>query len=132
MISGVSELCKLTPRAIRFYEEAGLIETTRDELNQRRFDARALDRLHLIARFRRAGLGLSTIRAVLALEDEGCTAQVQLAMVKLLERRANLEQLLCEVEAALRDLDVRPLRQPLSVALFGRTGHGLSTSAGNK
>ncbi len=108
MMNQLSELYGLTPRAIRFYEEAGLIETTRDRLNRRRFDARARERLHLIARLRRAGLGISAIREVLALEVEGARAQLHEAAAKLRELRVDLEQRVSEVDGALLDFEDRP------------------------
>ena len=70
--SGIGELVGLmgvTPRAIRYYEERGLIETRRDGRNYRRFDRRNRARLHLIATLRAGGLGRRDIRRVLDLED---------------------------------------------------------------
>ena len=61
----VTALFGLTPRTVRFYEERGLITTTRDHRNGRRFDAHARENLRLIAQLRRAGLPLAEIRILL-------------------------------------------------------------------
>src|SRR5690606_9445453 len=55
----------LTARALRYYEEVGLVEADRDRLNCRRYDERAMDRLRLIAQFRQAGLDVRDIRLIL-------------------------------------------------------------------
>jgi DNA-binding transcriptional MerR regulator len=59
----------VTPRAIRFYEERGLVEIDRDAQNCRRYDLPAQDRLELIITLRRAGLSLGEVREVLDLES---------------------------------------------------------------
>ena len=52
----VRAYCGLTQRAIRYYEERGLIAPDRDSYNQRLFDAETLDALSLISKLRKAGL----------------------------------------------------------------------------
>ena len=61
----------LTARAIRYYEELGLVQAGRDQLNRRRYDEDALARLGAIAEFRRAGLSLDDIAAILSRQDAG-------------------------------------------------------------
>lgn len=101
MISELSELYGLTPRAIRFYEERGLVESSRDWRNRRRFDMRARDRLKFIAELRRAGLGLTDIHDVLDLEDLGADAQRSAVLGKLMARRKELESGLQEIDSAI-------------------------------
>ena len=90
----IGQLCSLfnlTPRAIRFYEERGLVTATRDRQNRRIFDLRARQRLHVIADLRRAGLSLNEIRD--ALDDaDGDEAQLK-------------QQVLAQLAARLQALD---------------------------
>lgn len=124
MISELSELYGLTPRAIRYYEAAGLIDPTRDRLNRRRFDDRARQRLLLIARLRRAGLGIPAVREVLALEIEGLPAQLRLAAVKLGELRADLEHRISEIDGLLLDFEELWLPRGRLTQLATRSGSG--------
>lgn len=64
-IAHISRSFGLTPRAIRLYEERGLISVDRDGLNRRRYSREARDRLQMIARLRVIGLGIEEIRALL-------------------------------------------------------------------
>ena len=105
MISAMAEITGLTPRAIRLYDEMGLVETTRDFRNQRRFGAKARADLLLIATLRRAGLGLRAIQEVLDLDVEGAFAKQCAAREKLLEAKGRLEQQMASLEAALEALD---------------------------
>jgi DNA-binding transcriptional MerR regulator len=90
----IGQLCSLfnlTPRAIRFYEERGLVSPTRDGRNRRIFDHHAGRRLQLIADLRRAGLSLHEIRDVLD-EVDGDEAQLK-------------QQVLAKLAAQLQALD---------------------------
>src|SRR2546423_12134865 len=92
-IGDVSELFGLTPRAIRFYEERGLISTRRDTRNRRLFDDDSRRRLQLIAALRRSHLALPEIADILECEG-GEARQVNLAIAKLLAQRGRLENLM--------------------------------------
>jgi DNA-binding transcriptional MerR regulator len=94
----------LTPRAVRFYEEAGLIVATRDKWNKRVFDAANRDRLAMIAVYRRAGLGLPQIAAILETEADGPEAQRAAAVRQLELRIAHLEADRRKVEEALQEI----------------------------
>jgi DNA-binding transcriptional MerR regulator len=95
------DLFGLTPRAIRFYEERGLLESSRDRLNWRRYDSEARRRLSLIAALRRADLSVNDIFDILELGDAGATAQNQAALSRLSARLARLdlerEQLVAQI-----------------------------------
>jgi DNA-binding transcriptional MerR regulator len=90
----------LTARAIRFYEEKGLIEARRDERNHRYFDDKARRRLALITELRAAGLSLADIREVLAAEERSGRGR-DWAFAKLQRRRDAVRSELDRVEAAL-------------------------------
>ncbi len=65
----------MTIRAIRFYEEKGLIASGRDGRGQRRYDRLTVERLLYIAEARRAGLQITEIRKLLAIGDRDGEAQ---------------------------------------------------------
>jgi DNA-binding transcriptional MerR regulator len=82
-----------TPRALRFYEDKGLLSPARQGLN-RLYAARDRARLKLILRGKRVGLSLNEIREILDLYDKpgGETAQNAQALRKFRERIVALEQ----------------------------------------
>lgn len=88
----------LTARAIRFYEEKGLIEPRRDRNNVRFFDAVARRRLVWIAQFRKAGVSLQEIGAILQLE-ESSSRRRERAIASLESRRQALQEELEQVQA---------------------------------
>lgn len=83
----------LTARALRFYEEQGLLEAERDRLGRRLYDPETQDRVAIIARLRSAGVPLHDIRHVLA-APPGETSDAALAA---LDRR--LGAVLAELSA---------------------------------
>lgn len=105
-IGGVQEVLGLSPRAIRFYEECGLISTRRDHLNRRIFDGETRRRLGIISRLRRAGLGLEEISSLLNHEptrfNEGAREHLRLRRRALAEQLAELDS----VEAWLESTDL--------------------------
>lgn len=104
----------LTARAIRYYEELGLVHAQRDHLNRRRYDQDALSRLGAIAEFRRAGLSLEDISSILRRQDAGGdrSAHIDYAVSRLSERLKVLEQERREAEAALSALLVHRQTAP--------------------
>ena len=105
-IGAVCEQLGLTPRAIRYYEDQGLVETRRDRQNYRRYDARAREQLQLIAEFRRAGLSLDDIHEIFTVgRSGGPAAQQDCALRKLRARSAQLEAERKSLEGSLRRLE---------------------------
>lgn len=72
-IAQVATLAGVTFRALRYYEEVGLLSPTRDRSGARLFDRRQSDKALMIARLRRMDLSLADIRWFLDVEttDEG-------------------------------------------------------------
>jgi DNA-binding transcriptional MerR regulator len=70
-IGDVAETTGLTPRAIRYYEEVGLLEPAERRTGaNRRYEPADLERLRLIKRLREdVGLSLAEIRTFLEVED---------------------------------------------------------------
>jgi DNA-binding transcriptional MerR regulator len=97
---GLGEICNmfnLTPRALRFYEEKGLIEPERNEVGWRSYPPEARRRLQWIAQLRSAGVSLPDVEAVLQ-EDEASGARAASALEKLAARAAALNRSLSLVE----------------------------------
>jgi DNA-binding transcriptional MerR regulator len=91
-IGSVCALFDLTPRAIRFYEEMGLISPGRDGRNRRVFDAATRRRLKLVGDLRRAGLPIFEIRALLEAGEANAARRRGQVMEKLRRRLQSLEQ----------------------------------------
>jgi DNA-binding transcriptional MerR regulator len=93
--ASISELTRrhgLTARAIRYYEERGLIEAARDRHNARRFDQRAQRRLAQITHLRRAGLPIPDIEDILNRAEAADGRDVTgLALQRLAERLEALD-----------------------------------------
>jgi MerR family redox-sensitive transcriptional activator SoxR len=66
-VSEVAERSGFAPSALRFYERKGLVDPTRTDGNQRRYDRAVLRRLAFIAAARHVGLTLDEIREALSL-----------------------------------------------------------------
>lgn len=101
-MSGAMRLFGLTARALRFYEEKGLVEARRDRLNARYYDPVARGRLEWIARLRKAGVSLPDIEDVLGAEENGRGHEI--AMAKLERRREALKAELGQLDEVLTEL----------------------------
>lgn len=110
---GIGEACRLfgfTPRALRLYDERGLVRAQRDYLNHRYYDQAGRERLAWIAQLRRARISLPDIRSVLEAEAAhggGWDA----AREKLQARRQTLADEVARVDAEIALLGRPPRRQ---------------------
>jgi DNA-binding transcriptional MerR regulator len=98
-VNQLAEELGITPRAIRFYEESGLIAPRRAGAN-RVFDRRDRARLIMILRGKRLGFSLGEIREYLDLYESDRTQVKQ--MQRLLDAT---HQRMAELEKQRRDLD---------------------------
>lgn len=102
-VGDLSELLGLTPRAIRFYEEAGLVQSRRDRFNWRRYGGEARRRLALVAALRSADVPIEEIRIVMQTAGDCADAQRRAVILSLERRLASLEaernRLLGQLEA---------------------------------
>ena len=104
----IRQLClefKCTPRALRFYEDKGLISPARDGMN-RVYSYKDRARLQLILRGKRVGLSLSEIGEILDLYElnDGGAAQNAKSLVKFRERIVELEAQRNDIEQAIDEL----------------------------
>ncbi len=106
----ISELASefdVTPRAIRFYEDHGLLAPKR--AGQRRiYSARDRTRLKLTLRGKRLGLTLSEIRELIDMYEPGRDERPQLArfLAVLESHRTSLMQQRTDIEAQLTELQL--------------------------
>ena len=104
-ISDLAREFDITPRAIRFYEDQGLLAPRRD--GQRRiYTPRDRTRLKLTLRGKRLGLSLSEIRELIDLYEPGRDDRPQLKrfLAVLEAHKAGLEQQRTDLEAQLSEL----------------------------
>lgn len=97
----------VTLRALRFYEDRGLLSPRRDG-TARIYDARDRDRLSVILKGKQLGFTLTEIRAMLA-EDRigGPAANLKLSLDQIEDQINHLEQQKEEIELALVELRAR-------------------------
>lgn len=116
-LASAMRLYGLTARALRFYEEKGLIEARRDRLNARYYDPVARGRLEWIAKLRKAGLSLPDIEDVLEAQEDGRGRDCALA--KLAQRREALAREMEQLDAAIAGLQSEPTA-PRRLGLGGK------------
>jgi DNA-binding transcriptional MerR regulator len=105
----IRQLCRefgVTPRALRFYEDKGLLEPSRAGVN-RVYSHRDRARLQLILRGRRVGLTLAEIGELLNLYDrrDGGTTQMRASLIKFRAQLATLKAQREDLDAAIDELE---------------------------
>jgi DNA-binding transcriptional MerR regulator len=104
----IRQLClefKCTPRALRFYEDKGLLAPARDGLN-RVYSYKDRARLQLILRGKRVGLALAEIGEILDLYevDDSGAQQAAKSLRKFQERIVALEGQKVDIDSAIKEL----------------------------
>ena len=105
----ISELAReldITTRAIRFYEEQGMLCPERRGM-ERIYSARDKVTLKLILRGKRIGFSLAECKELISLYDPSGDKQKQLHTMlgKIAERRDQLEQQLLDIQQMQLELD---------------------------
>lgn len=105
---GIGELARefdLTTRAIRFYEDCGLITPQRSGRN-RVYTARDRTRLKLTIRGKRLGLTLAEVKDLVDMYESPRDTQAQLEkyLIVLAAHRAQLEQQLADLHVTLAEV----------------------------
>ncbi len=124
----IGELSKefgVTARALRFYEDRGLIRPQREGLN-RLYTARDRARLQLILRGKRVGLTLVEIREILDLYQTGGDQQMRVTHKKfvrqlgiLKSQREDLEGAIATLEERIQWLEDQLARAPSEASVAG-------------
>ena len=126
-IAELARLFDVTARALRFYEEKGLLSPIRKGAS-RIYTRRDYHRLEVIVRARKVNLGLDEIEELLALYDpsDNGRAQVARALDHMHDRAARLDAERAAVDAAiaelnedLRRLEGRPVERRLGARDVG-------------
>jgi DNA-binding transcriptional MerR regulator len=106
-ISDLAREFDVTPRAIRFYEDQGLLAPQRSG-SRRIYGKRDYVRLKLILRGKRLGLSLSEVAAMFDLYDSARDEKPQLAqfLAALAERREQLERQRADIDEMLGEIAV--------------------------
>jgi DNA-binding transcriptional MerR regulator len=104
-ITQLAEEFGLTTRAIRFYEDKGLLSPERQG-QTRVYHPRDRARLILIVRGKNVGLALSEIKEILSLYDlqDGCETQNKVAIDKFRRRIDSLERQRKEIDLQIATL----------------------------
>jgi DNA-binding transcriptional MerR regulator len=104
-ITELSREFGITPRAIRYYEDQGLISPLRAG-HARVYSKRDRTRLKLTLRGKRLGLSLAEIRDLIDLYDTAHDESTQLShfLVSLSKRKATLQQQREDIEAVLSEI----------------------------
>lgn len=123
-ITELSREFALTPRAIRFYEDQGLLTPART--GRTRVYSRAdRTRLKLALRGKRLGLSLAEIRQILDMYGGANNApQLQRFLKLLADRRAALAQQLEDIEVVLGEIDMLERQCTKLLRQHGREKHG--------
>ena len=106
-ITELSREYDITPRAIRFYEDQGLLAPSREGSGKSRvYTTRDRTRLKLTLRGKRLGLTLSDIRELIDMYESPRDEAAQLAkfLQVLGTHRAQLEQQQVDIEAQLKEI----------------------------
>ena len=105
-ISDLARELDITTRAIRFYEEQGLLAPERRG-QERIYSPRDKVSLKLILRGKRIGFSLAECRELIELYDPSSGNHIQLnsMLAKIAERRDQLEQQLLDIEQMKLELD---------------------------
>lgn len=113
----ITELARefeITPRAIRFYEDRGLLAPRRvgPGGRQREYSARERTRLKLTLRGKRLGLSLAEIRDLIDMYDSPSDTAAQLTrfLTVLGEHRASLERQLGDLQETLAEIGAHEAR----------------------
>lgn len=105
-ISDLARELDITTRAIRFYEEQGMLAPQRRGL-ERIYSVRDKVTLKLILRGKRIGFSLAECRELIELYDPsgGNQKQLRTMLGKIDERRGQLEQQLLDIQQMQLELD---------------------------
>ena len=105
-ITELAQEFDITPRAIRFYEDVGLLEPARVGRN-RVYSQRDRTRLKLTLRGKRLGLSLQEVKQLVDLYDSGTDDRPQLEafLIVLGDHRQQLEQQLEDIRVTLGEIE---------------------------
>lgn len=126
-IGDVSRVYGLSLRALRFYEERGLLDPLRRGVT-RLYDPRMRARLELILKGKQLGFTLTEIRGMIESAEDGAGAEsLALAPAQVLEQIALLEKQRRDLDVAIDEL--RAAHSRLTQTGCGAVGFQTATAA---
>lgn len=127
-ITELSQEFDITPRAIRFYEDTGLLTPARDGRN-RVYTVRDRTRLKLTLRGKRLGLSLQEIRQLVDMyESPSDTVQQLTAFLSILQaHRDQLTQQMEDIRVTMEEIEQHEER---ARALLAEAGGAMPPDAG--
>lgn len=102
-IGEVAARSGVSVRALRYYEEQGLLESERSPSGQRRYPEDAVDRVHFIQQLYAAGLTSKDVLEVLPCVHTGIATPAMMA--RLVEQRDGIDRQIAELTQARVRLD---------------------------
>ena len=120
-ISDLASEFEITTRTIRFYEEKGYLNPKRDG-TRRIYDPADRTRLRLILRGKRLGLSLEETADLIKMygSQRGNRQQLKKFIVRIEEKRAELEQKRSDLDVMLHDLQDVEDKCHLALAHYGK------------
>jgi DNA-binding transcriptional MerR regulator len=121
-ITELAQEFDITPRAIRFYEDVGLLTPARAGRN-RVYTHRDRTRLKLTLRGKRLGLSLQEVKQLVDMYESPAdtTQQLQAFLQVLQEHRSQLEQQLDDIQVTLAEINQHEERCRRLIADAGRS-----------
>nr|WP_156910688.1 MerR family transcriptional regulator [Nocardia mangyaensis] len=104
-IGELAEQAGVSVRSLRYYEEHGLLASTRSSGGQRTYTDDAVARVHLLQRLYAAGLSSRTIVDLMPCVDKPSAEQTDETWARLLEEREQLDQRITELLRTRDTLD---------------------------
>ncbi len=120
LINEASKLTNLTKKAIEYYTEQGLIYPDILDNGYRDFSKKDIERLQKVSVFRKLGLGIKEIKAVLA-DEANSTLQMisvrkELEMKREQAKKSILDKLSCGISYAQINAELKSIEQSSTVA----------------
>jgi len=102
-IGEVAARAGVSVRALRYYEEQGLLDAERTASGQRRYPESAVDRVHFVQQLYAAGLSSKDVLELLPCVHTGVATPAMLA--RLIEQRDGIDRQIAELAQARERLD---------------------------
>lgn len=104
-IGEVAERAGVSVRSLRYYEEQGLLTSTRTPGGQRRYDEADVDRVRYLRRLYAAGLSSRSIVDILPCAQSPSEETADVAWVRMTEEREKLDARIAELIRTRDSLD---------------------------
>lgn len=105
-IGELAERAGVSVRSLRYYEEQGLLTSTRSAGGQRHYTEDAVERVHFLQRLYVAGLSSRTIAELLPCVDAPSSDNAEAAFDRMVEERRHITE---QIEELVRTRDALDL-----------------------